>query len=88
MGYKQCYKAEHHAYDYAPHTDFGAIRKDYPQSHRLVGILEELKDFVCFCTHPSFNSVNAKHYPIADLQQTVYSYRSLSVYILVVCKGV
>lgn len=37
VGYKQRCKAEHHAYDYTPHTDFGAILKDYPQSHRLVG---------------------------------------------------
>lgn len=37
VSYKQHCKAEHHAYDCTPYTDFGAILKDYPQSHRLVG---------------------------------------------------
>lgn len=35
-GYKQSSKAEDHAYDYTPHTDFSAILKDYPQSLRLL----------------------------------------------------
>lgn len=35
VGYKQRCKAQHHANNYIPHTDFGATPKDYPQSHRL-----------------------------------------------------